>query len=659
MLGQGSVFPISLLGSSQAFGYNVRMSTHPSTHTTPWTWQAKLFLGALLLLVFGLQIHPLVDPDVFVHMRDGQYWLKTGFDFGPDPFSYTMQNPIDKIEVLFCVGSHLLWTWGGANALILVKAVLMTLVVLCLGILGYRRWATPMAFALAAAPFIFLPTLQHFFRERPYVITYLFIPLFQWIMERVHTADAKTFAPRSRWLWLLPLLTLIWANIHPGFVVIFAFVGGMLIDEYRTLTPRPSLNHPRLRVWLLVAAAMVLAAALNPLGFSIFIYVLQHSHSELFMKYISEWNPPTFSKHWDFFCLCGGVWLLQLYALSKTPWKQWRAYTLLPLFAFTYLGFASYRNIPMFILAALPPTTENLKQLMATRLATQKRWSEATWRKLYLGSAAACLILLALFATNKRTLRLGLMEDYYPVQAMQWISEQPFAGRLFAPMRCAAYLSWHTQGRIKEFMDGRLLLFGEKIFTEYMNLEDGNPETYLGLLDRYRIDAVLALTNSRLDVFTQLDEAKVWALVYWDHYCQIYMRRSEIARGLKEPFAYSAIAPWKPSPYYFDTTRPEVSLAELKHAEAAAPYSHLPWFYEGQLHMGSRHFEPAVKAFLASARIKPNQPSLYYNLAFIASQQGQTQEATHYLRQALAANPSEDERDAIDRLQESLDNHPR
>ncbi len=103
---------------------------------------SRFFIITLLVLALGLLIRPLVDPDVYIHLRDGKHWIATGLQPGNDPFTYTTEHkPIEKVECLFRIGLYQAWKIGGNNFLILIKALAMTAALFLIGLLIYRRWA--------------------------------------------------------------------------------------------------------------------------------------------------------------------------------------------------------------------------------------------------------------------------------------------------------------------------------------------------------------------------------------------------------------------------------------------------------------------------------------------------------------------------------------
>lgn len=621
-----------------------------------WSGAKTVFLICAAALSFGLHVHPLADPDIYMHMRDGRYWVETGLEMGAEPFAYTVPDKaMDKIEVLFSVGLYGLWQLGGPLALILAKALAMTLTFGLLGLLLYRRWPNLAVAAGAAVGVQFLPTLLFFFRERPYVFTYLFLALAMWLLERFRSAPARGLAGSLRRLWWLPALAPLWANLHPGFIVLFILLGAHLAEDGATLvrSSRDAGAAVRFQALGLASTAAFLTGALNPLGFGIYTYVFQHVGSEAFAMFISEWNPPQLGKHWDFFLLLAAVWLVQI-----AGWRRWRLSDLLPLAVFSYLAVQSYRHIPLFVLAALPAT-----------VSQARAWLPAAGRKLlpplpqwtWLIGAGAALLLLAAAALLGRAADLSELRDYYPKAGVAWMKQQPCQGRWFAPMAWSGYLGWETHGNMQVFIDGRLMMFGGKVFDDYIRISTGDPRRCLALLDEYGIQGILSYSEdptgheNHLKLFSRLVESGRWALVYWDHLCHVYVRRGGPNQPLIDQFEYRAVTPWKPSPYHFLLSDLDLTLQEIRRARAAAPASYLPPFFEGQIHLNRNQNDEAAQRFREALALDPSLYTAYYNLGLIAMRQGRRGEAEQVLRKSLSLRPKpEHQREILKLLDQAL-----
>jgi hypothetical protein len=61
------------------------------------------------------------------------------------------------------------------------------------------------------------------FLARPHVVSWLFTLVWFWALDSSER-DCLRGRGRSRWLWALPFLMLVWVNVHGGFLVGFVLL---------------------------------------------------------------------------------------------------------------------------------------------------------------------------------------------------------------------------------------------------------------------------------------------------------------------------------------------------------------------------------------------------------------------------------------------------
>ncbi|MDT8335852.1 MAG: hypothetical protein RQ753_09145 [Desulfurivibrionaceae bacterium] len=159
------------------------------------------------------------------------------------------------------------------------------------------------AFSVTVAALLSLPHLL----ARPHIFTWLF---------GVTTLYILTV--RRDKLYLLPLISLVWANLHGGFlfgiVLQVFFIAGFILDNHpRTLTDRQEwlglLGQSR-KPLLILTLSILAAALLNPHGYKLFLFPFQVS-KEIFMNNIGEWIAPNLRSDWSFrYYLLGIIFLL-------------------------------------------------------------------------------------------------------------------------------------------------------------------------------------------------------------------------------------------------------------------------------------------------------------------------------------------------------------
>jgi hypothetical protein len=595
----------------------------PGNRSIPWL--RNLVLAAALLLVFGLLVQPLVDPDVYVHLRDGRFWTESHFQFHADSFTYTLpKTAYDPAEWLFRVLLYGLWTLGGFNLLIIFKAVILTLAVGLILRLLFLRWPHTGAVMTGMTIGVFALT-SLVFGERPFIFTYLFLPLVLILLERAGTAPVASV--NFKQLWLIPPLVWLWANLHPAFAVVFIFLFARIIAlawaQYRTPNTE---SWSRLKTLILIALLSFVAGLLTPQGWDIYAFALKTPQTPIYMQTINEWLPPNFSQQPFFFILFGLVVVSFFLVFPNCAWAD-----LLPLIIFSYLTFQSRRHIPLFVLAALPPLLTHARRLREHPLG---HWKPKLFAEPLLLTGMLLLLCGTMLyaALHGPAFRLGKRTDFYPTQALAWSQSQALQGRWFMPYSWGGYVGWETHGKQPVFMDGRIPFFGEKLYQDYCRIYYGAPEC-LGLLDQYQIDVLLVSPKNYFSLFEQLSRSGKWALIYWDHVAEIFVRRDGLNKSLAGALEYRVIDP-NATPY-FNPTQPQAALLEVQRARQTAPDSYLPEFFEGDVLLQLGQFQKGRERLQEVIRKYPDYVHAYISLGQLALKEKKWNQAETFFKSAL------------------------
>jgi hypothetical protein len=161
---------------------------------------------------------------------------------------------------------------------------------------------------------------------------------------------ALLLIPGRRRHWLYPPLLLLWANLHAG--VVFGGVVVVAVCAVGLLTDRAGWRH-----WLLVGLASALATLVNPLGFDLWLYVI-NSFGDTTRTYLQEWQPPRLDWPLSYpFFMVVIAWVAAL-IIGRRHWRGQRDWVLLLLsLLFVLLGFRSIRHTAFFAVVALPLIT--------------------------------------------------------------------------------------------------------------------------------------------------------------------------------------------------------------------------------------------------------------------------------------------------------------
>ena len=147
-----------------------------------------------------------------------------------------------------------------------------------------------------------------------------------------------------RRLWWVPLLVVLWANLHGTFFLAPLVLGlAWIADEVE--------GAPRAGTTLAVGAASLAATLVNPFGLRVWAYALSISTNGQISRLLTEWQPPNV-RHVDdliFFASVAAVVAVLARRSRPVPWTL-----LLPLGVFFVVALTATRNVLWWALAVPP-----------------------------------------------------------------------------------------------------------------------------------------------------------------------------------------------------------------------------------------------------------------------------------------------------------------
>lgn len=475
---------------------------------------ASVLLAALCLL--GLFATEIADTDFWWHLKTGQFLFEQRALPVPDPFAFTTAlNPPaypgeDQVrrfnlthEWLAQAALYAVYTIGGLPAIILVRALLLGAFCGLAGLLAARRSGS---FYLGIAAAFASATLAiHFTADRPALFTFCMVAVFVAILEY------------RRFLWTLPLLAVLWANCHGGFVL-----GWVVVLAYCAGTVRFSSRSPippdRLRLWL-AAAGVVVFSGLNPNGFGVLGTLLRYRQSAMTANLI-EWSPPyLWGPPYAFDILLYSAAVLLAVSWRRVTTSDWALFA-----AFGAAALAAFRNIPL--IGFLAPV------LIASYFPVKLRVPRiAAW---LLPALLASVLAIGVARGSFFQLRASMWK--FPAGAADYLLHNHIAGPLFNTWEEGGYLIWRLWPQQRVFIDGRAL--SESANRDYRRILY-NLGSDIGrvtgpraeLLHRYGIQAVLTNTFEYVSgaayplAMALADPSSTeWQLVYDDPHSLVFLR---------------------------------------------------------------------------------------------------------------------------------------
>ena len=394
---------------------------------------------------------PLIDPDIWWHLRTGQWIVDHAQVPATDSFSaYGMGKRWVAYSWLYEILVYALFTKLGLMGILVFTVSMSLLIALVLhGVL--RRARLPFiaeVFLVAVA----LGAMSSLLSPRSWLFSILFFTVELFILFHVRRTDKIT--P----LLALPPLFVLWANLHMQFIYGLAALGLFLMEVLLSRLPSLSLyprHRPNIspgRVSLLLLACLV-ATLITPYHFRLYIPIFEVIGQTGAFQLILELLPISFRTFTDWLVIglaIGGAFVL--------GWQRaWLPFPTLLLLMGTFLAFRARRDVWVLVLAAVFIISEFGRFVRSEpSFAFTKLRIICIIVALTLGS-----YLIALRRHISEQQLESVVERKFPVAAVRFVNEKNYSGPLYNDFGWGGYLIW-TLPRLLVSMDGRMNVHGDQ-----------------------------------------------------------------------------------------------------------------------------------------------------------------------------------------------------
>jgi hypothetical protein len=281
----------------------------------------------------------------------------------------------------------------------------------------------------------------------------------------------------------------------------------------------------RKRLWptVLPLAATLAATCLNPYGWHLLAFLLKTASVP--RPDIIEWEPLGITTPYGIMYVVVLSISVTSLALSRIE-KSWRLVALFGVMAL--LPFAALRHGPLFMTAAVVLAGPHIADLLARIGEASDRRPIDMRRKPFEAPAWAALLPIVcsavlLMAAVRRPMTIAVNEQY-PVNAVNFLSDSGIEGNLIHRFNWGEYLIWHLSPRIKVMVDGRReTVYPEDVYQRYLSFQTGIGD-WDRLLRDHRADVALLEKNSvSANLLRQNPD---WLPVYEDDVAIILTRRN-------------------------------------------------------------------------------------------------------------------------------------
>lgn len=425
----------------------------------------------------------LSDGDTGWHIRVGD-WIREHQSFPRQDFlSFSKAGePWYAWEWGAEVWMSMLHQWAGMKGVVLGMGLLIPAYLMVQFRHAMWRGATP----LIALPILLIASGSSaiHYLARPHLFTLLFLAAALWALE----SDRRS--PTKR-IWILVPLTILWTNLHGGFLSLVACLALVAVGEAFGRRWSGATRYGA------VAIACLAASLANPYGFHLHEHIFAYLRSDWIKEAVDEFQSPRFRSEamlmYEILLIAS---LVSVYrAIRRGNWGD-----ALMVLGWAHLSLTSVRHVPVFLLVAGPILAAELsswwEELVPTlpRRAVLRTFDKLS-RDLSVGFARNSIwvtapVLLLVILDRPIAWPRTFPELKFPVALIETHKSAIEGKRVLTTDEWGDYLAYRFYPRQRVFFDGRSDFYGEKLGRAYLSLMQGGGAAE-EQVEQFQFDTVL------------------------------------------------------------------------------------------------------------------------------------------------------------------------
>ena len=350
------------------------------------------------------------------------------------------------------------------------------------------------------------------------MFSFLFFTLYIYIFELARKGNNKP-------LFLIPLITILWNNIHGGVVAGIGLMGMYALGEF--------LNRRPYKKYLLTLVISAITLFINPWGYEYIKFLLMANTME--RTHIVEWWG-LFSKYHLFkqipfkLFMLGSLAVESVYIfknIKSEGFKQWYnnadKVKYIVLLSTLYLAISHVKLLPFFAIASVCFIYEDFYKLIGN--VELPKWKD---KAVYI-----LLIAVSIFTLSAKEISLPVGLKNYPVKEVEFVKINNLKGRILVNFGLGSYVSYKLYPDNLIFMDGRY----EEVYYDYMvpMLKEfclAYPH-WKEILEYFPPDIIII--ENYYPIYNVLKASNDWKLVYEGDIFGVFVPKDKASEKFKMP----------------------------------------------------------------------------------------------------------------------------
>lgn len=451
-----------------------------------------LFIGLIIFIVcvsFFSLIFFRIDPDYLWHIKAGEEMFKNGL-LRKDIFSWSVNGKYwMSHEWLFEIIIYSLKSLTG-NYHVLIYVFLSIIALLLIIFLCNRDNF------LKNIPFtfiwflMFIIVLFGYVQARPHLFSFSFLAITIYVLYDLYKNED------SKKIFILPLLTILWANFHGGssnlvyLLCLLFIIGGLFSFKFSKIESKRFTKKQFIK-YLFIMILCMICVCINIHGVKMFIYPYVNMMDDVMINNIGEWQSTSLNNLYHYIYYICLVIIIGTMLFSK---KKIEFMDLLLIGFSCYLGLKSIRFWMYLII---------ISSFVIFNYVKERKEDKGTITCICIFS----ILLLFMFLVESKSI-FSIEYRYLLNDEVIDLLNDKNPKRLYNMYDYGGELVYND---ILVFIDGRADLYSKYNYKDYLNISKLEGD-YVELIDKYDFDYLLVDKNYPISTYLKYND--LYNLIY-------------------------------------------------------------------------------------------------------------------------------------------------
>ncbi len=472
--------------------------------------RAKLYWIAIgIVCVFLTCLSMNYDYDLFARLIVGERFVEHGILPFKDFLSYTPTHPWYDHEWGSGVIFYLILKYLGPAGLIFTQALMMFFITFfVVKIQKFNRHAYPQSLIFTSFFLIVIYALN-IYLIRCQLFSFLFFTVYLYLLEKYRHTGSKT-------LWLIPLITVFWNNVHGGVV---SGIGLILIYLICAIIEKKSYLE-YFKVLLFSFCALII----NPYGVKYLSFLF--SAATMSRKYIVEWWP-FYTKsliHYYIVPVMYGLYGTGVKIYYSVKLKKCDITKIAVLLITMYEGLIHVKLLSLFVIAVAAFCYDEIFKSFIWCKKQLKTFNRTCY---------ASVIAISLLIPFSSPWYPRANFEHLPLYEIEFLKINNIKGNIVVPFGFGSYATYKLYPDNLVYMDGRY----EEVYNNQEFLALRNFELYESNWDDIikNYDTKILMPEKTVEVYEHLKNNKDWVHIFDGRLCGIFVKKEDVKKSYYEP----------------------------------------------------------------------------------------------------------------------------